>query len=242
MSIVVFQHSKDAGPGRLGSILVEYGHRLRVVDLYHGDAVPTDLDDVDAVIVLGGRMNVSDTAAYPWLRDEMDFIAAAHARQLPVVGICFGSQLIATALGGEVRSMAAGPEIGWCDVRLSFAGTTDPVHTGLPWTSTQFEWHAQEITRLPAGATVLSSSDQCKVQAFRVGVRTYGFQYHFEVTEQMIASWAREHAEEREGSGLSAARLEAMTQRHYDTFDRLATRLSRSIADYVVPAVQRVLI
>jgi len=260
MSIVVFQHSADTGPGRLGDILVEYGHRLRIVDLTErpgtGDAsdngrpaehqppsMPVDLDDVDALVSLGGRPRLREVADHPWMRAEMDLLRAGHERELPVIGIGLGAQLVAAALGGTVKPLGDGrPEIGWTDVRLSFPGTTDPVFAGIPWTTRQFVWHADEIADLPPGATNLASSDLCRHHAFRTGIRTYAFQYHPEIDQATVERWTARFAEDRQRGGVSSQRLLAETVKHYDEFDRLARRLCRSIADYVIPAVQRTMI
>src|SRR5690606_9295573 len=113
---------------------------------------------------------------HPWMAGEMALLKAAYEAEIPIVGICLGCQLLAAALGGEVGPMDAGPEIGWHTVQLGFPGTIDPLHNGVPWKTTQFHAHGQEIKKLPAGAVPLAGSKACKMQAWKAGYRTCGFQ------------------------------------------------------------------
>ena len=139
MAIIVLQHTASEGPGRLGTTLRDFGRKLdiRRLDLPAGDPgagglaarnqhVPTDFDGVDGILTLGGGMMVGDPL--PWMQPELDFLAAAHKRNLPIVGICLGAQMIAKALGGEVGPMPnpPGPEWGLGTVKQL------PVAAGQP--------------------------------------------------------------------------------------------------------------
>ena len=181
MPIVVFQNHPHETPGRLGHILGGHGQALEICRTYTGDAIPGDLDNVDGLLILGGPMNVTDTEQHAWIPQVKTMIQAAHDEGLPVVGICLGAQLIADTLGGEVGAMET-PEVGFGTVTSTFFGSTDPLLVGVPWNTQQFHLHAQEVTKAPPGGTPipLQGSKACKVQAFRVGLTTYGFQYHFE--------------------------------------------------------------
>ncbi len=103
MAIVVFQHADECRPGRLGLTLRDHGFRLDIRRVDRGDAIPPDFDNIDGVVSLGGPQYVTDSHA--WIQRELDFLAKAHERGLPVVGICLGAQLIGKALGGEVGPM-----------------------------------------------------------------------------------------------------------------------------------------
>jgi len=236
MSIVVFQHEPKEGPSLLGEVLRSYGHGLHVVRLYEGQGLPADLDNVHAVLSLGGAANVGENLRYPWLPAEMEYLKRAHDAGLPIVGLCLGAQLIAASLGGEVGAMDV-PEAGWRPVKLNFPGTTDPVFTGLPWRSLQMHLHGQEVKRLPGGAVGLASSPACKVQAFRAGARTYGFQYHFEWTVAEIDALAHEPMFER--GGVPALHLREETRANYGLYRRLAERLCHNIATYLLPLDKR---
>ncbi len=237
MAIIVFQHSDIGGPGRLGATLRDHGIRLdiRRLDLpadAGGAGVPADLDNVEGVISLGGPQNVGDNL--PWLREEMQFIKSAHDRGLPVIGICLGHQLIAAALGGEVAPMER-PEAGFHTVSLNMAGQLEPVLAGIAWNSPQFCLHGQQVTKLPKDAVALASSAGCAIQAFRAGVRTFGFQYHFESDLAGIRTYLRERPDEFAAAGVSASDVEAQAQRHYEAFARLASRLCVNLVTLCFP-------
>ena len=102
MALIVFEHHPLETTGRLGTVLNQHGHKLRYVRLHRGEAVPTDLDDVDGVIAMGGPMNVDEVEKHDWMQPEMDYLKAAHDANLPVLGICLGAQMLAHALGGKV--------------------------------------------------------------------------------------------------------------------------------------------
>lgn len=241
MAITIFQHSDVGGPGRLGATLRDHGFLLdiRRLDLppeEGGRGVPPDLDNVQGVVILGGPQNVGDNL--PWLRDEMQFIKSAHESGLPVLGICLGHQLIAAALGGEVSPMPK-PEAGFHTVSINTTGQIEAMLAGIAWKSPQFCLHGREVSAPPKGAVVLASSEACKVQAFRVGVRTFGFQYHFESDLTTIRRYLRERPEEFAAAGLSSADVEAQATRHYEAFARLANRLCVNLVTLCFPMRHR---
>jgi GMP synthase-like glutamine amidotransferase len=233
-TIIVFQHGDLEGPGRLGATLRDHGFRLdiRRPDRDGVGAVPPDLDNVHGVISLGGAMNVGDAA--PWLAREMEFLAAAHERSLPVIGVCLGAQMLAAALGGKVEKMAR-PEWGLAPVSLTVPGQTETMLAGIPWEVHQFHAHGREVTELPPEAVLLASSAGCKVQAYRCGLRSFGFQYHFECDRPAIEGYAR-----RDGEMLARAEtsVEAVTRQldgHYAMFARAGDRLCVNVAMYAFP-------
>jgi GMP synthase-like glutamine amidotransferase len=236
--ITVFEHSPSTGALRLGAALRDYGHRLHFVHLYKGEPVPDDLDDVDGVVTAGGRQSPLDDE--PWIDGELAYLRRAHDADLPIVGICLGHQLLARALGGEAGPLAAGLELGWQDVTLTPAGCEDPLHAGLPWTGLQFHWHRFEVTTLPEGARVLAKSDKCAVQAWALGLRTYGFQYHPEVYPETIETWSAEDPGAFDEAGISADMLRSQTKELYRPFARLRDRLFESMALRLFPADRRV--
>jgi GMP synthase-like glutamine amidotransferase len=148
--------------------------------------------------------------------------------------------LIAHALGGQVGPMEGGKvEWGFGKVSLAMAGQTDTVLSGIAWDSMQFQAHGQEVKQLPPDAVALASSAACKIQAFRAGIRTYGFQYHFECDRAMIDEFARTSGESLAKAGLSAADVAAQADRHYEMFGRLADRLCVNLATYLFPLLRR---
>src|SRR5947208_12192180 len=172
--VLVLQHDHNAPAGLLGDWLAE---RAEVVTarLDRGER-PPDPAGFDRVVTLGSE-HAADDDAIPWQADEQATLRAADAAGVPILGVCFGAQALARALGGEVRR-AARPELGWVTV-----GTRAPavVHDG-PWLS----WHDDELL-VPAGADVLAANES-GVQAYRAGRHT-GIQFHPEVTPEIVAGW-----------------------------------------------------
>jgi GMP synthase-like glutamine amidotransferase len=232
MSLLVFQHERHEPPAVLGSVLRDHGHRLRVIELFAGQPLPPDLDDVDGIVSMGGSPNVDQTHEHPWIAGEMALLKQAHERSIPIVGICLGAQLIAAALGGKVAPMAT-PEAGWANVKQAFPGTIDTIFGGIPWDTMQMHLHGQEVTALPPGGTPLAGSKLCKTQAFRVGMTTYGFQYHFEWNHTDIARAANDPLVAR--AGVTAESISQGSEGHVPGDRGLGDRLCETIALLLFP-------
>lgn len=157
------------------------GHALTCTRLYLGEALPAP-GDFDMLVVMGGPMGVGDVATYPWLADEMALIRAAAQAGRGVLGICLGAQLIAGAHGATVRRNAQ-PEIGWFEVERVPGAASDPFGAMLPERLLTFHWHADTFD-LPGGAVWLARSAACAHQAFALGPRTLGVQFHPEMTPE----------------------------------------------------------
>lgn len=208
MICLVVEHAPHEHAAMLAQWLPAAGLGLTHCRPYAGDEVPTSAEQYDAVLVMGGpqsayaaeqsldkgieaasRFDVHD-ADGPW-RGERDLIRSAVSLGVPLLGICLGAQLLATACGGEVRPAAAGSELGVHRVSLLEAAAADPLLWGLPKNFEAVQWHYDEISELPLGATLLASSVACPVQAFKVGERAWGLQFHIEATAEVLAGWAR---------------------------------------------------
>lgn len=232
MAIVILEHSPHFGAGILARVLRSLGSRVRSIRVDRGDPLPSDLDGITGVVSCGGPQ--SAYGQEPWLEKEMSLLRDAHGAGVPVVGICLGAQLLAHALGGEAKRSAT-PEVGWFDVSLSPVGREDPVFAGFPWTSKQFLWHGDEAATLPPESRVLASSARCKVQAFAVGLFTYGFQFHFEWDRELILEEIALYGDEVKAAGASVESIRAETSAHGATSERLAERLSERIALCLMP-------
>ena len=236
MNLLVFEHHRHDTPAELGRILQQHGYRLRIVRLYAGEPVPADLDEIDGLISLGGPMNVDQNEQHPWLDAERATLRQAHEAGVPIVGVCLGAQLVAEALGGQVGPMDQ-PEVGWHDVTLAFGGTIDPIYAGIGWTTTQFHAHRQQVTQLPPAAVPLASSKMCRHQAFRVGLTTYAFQYHFEWNLDDLKQVATSDLVRQ--AGQDPDRIMAECRKYYDDYRRLGDRLSTTIATVLFVAGRR---
>ena len=229
--VLVFQHVAYEPLGTLDPRLRREGFRIRYVNFArHPHAAPA-IDGYDALVVLGGPMNVDESAQHPHLRHEVRVIRDALDRGRPVLGICLGAQLLAHALGARV-GRAPEPEIGWYEVRKSSAATDDPLLGHFDDVERVFQWHGDAFELAP-GATHLASSERCPNQAFRIGDAAWGLQFHLEVDAPMIARWLTTPRHARDVAGLHggpegilrdterfAARQHALAEEAFDAFVR----------------------
>jgi GMP synthase-like glutamine amidotransferase len=228
MRILVFQHISVEHPGIFRDFLAEDGIEWDAIELDENAPIPS-LDRYDALWVMGGPMDVWEEEKYPWLTVEKAAIREAVVeRGLPFLGVCLGHQLLADALSGKVALMRE-PEVGILDVSLTAAAVDDALFTGLPKTAKCLQWHGAEVIELPPHATVLARSPACAVQAFRVGKKAYGLQYHVELTASTVSDWGnvsiyRQSLERVLGAG-SMPRLDAEARLRMPAFNRDARRL-----------------
>lgn len=184
--IAIVQHVEHEPPGLLGEIWHQAGVLVDIVRLDQGHSLPS-LDDCQALIVMGGPMNVYQEREYPFLTAEDAFIKEALSREVPYLGICLGAQLLAKALGAPVTPNRV-KEVGFHYVKLTAGGAQDPLFQGCGGGLEVFQWH-QDTFAIPEGAVRLATSEMCANQAFRYGRAAYGLQFHVEVTPEMLELW-----------------------------------------------------
>jgi GMP synthase-like glutamine amidotransferase len=187
---LLLQHDPDAPAGLIASWLAERGIAGELVSVPAVDRLP-DPTPYQLVVSLGSEACVNDELA--WAREEEGLLRRAHQAGVPVLGVCFGGQLLARALGGAVERASA-CEIGWRTVRSNRPGLVGPG----PW----FQWHFDTV-RPPAAAEVIARS-HAGVEAF-VWERSMGLQFHPEVTPEIISGWARSYRDELEAHTVSVA-------------------------------------
>jgi GMP synthase (glutamine-hydrolysing) len=198
--LLVLQHVAHELLGTLNPLLKRNGFRIRYVNFArHPDAQPS-LDGYHGLVVLGGPMSVNDTRQHPHLMMELYLIEEAMRRNLPVLGICLGAQLIAKTLGAPVYPNGE-KEIGWYDVTPTKDAEGDPLLAEFQGTEKIFQWHGETFD-LPRTSAHLAFSSLCANQAFRFGRNIYGLQFHLEVDEPMIERWLRVVENRREITSL----------------------------------------
>lgn len=190
MHAVILQHHPSEGPGSLSPWLATHATSSQLVRLYAGESCPPP-DDVDLLLILGGPMSVNDEGEFPWLIAEKVFIRQVIDRQRPVLGICLGSQLIASVLGAAVRPNRD-KEIGWLPIE---GIKSNPAATiSLP-NITVFHWHGETFD-LPADAILLARSAACAHQAFLYKEKVLALQFHLEVTPELVQLFIKTNQEE----------------------------------------------
>ena len=175
------QHVPFEGLGSIEAWLRGAGYKITCTRFFESASVP-DLDDVDCLVVMGGPMSVNDEEDFPWLVQEKDFIRRAIESGKPVLGVCLGAQLIASACGARVYPNRC-KEIGWFSVRAT--GVDGPACFQFPERFDAFHWNGETFD-LPAGAVRLAESAGCENQAFQRGESTIGLQFHPEVTPESV--------------------------------------------------------
>jgi len=225
--LLVLQHVAHELLGTLNPLLKRAGFRIRYVNFArHPDAEPS-LDGYDGMVVLGGPMSVNDAHRLAHLTVEMRLIEEAMKRNLPVLGICLGAQLIAKTLGAEVYPNRE-KEIGWYDVSPTGAAENDALLTAFESREKIFQWHGETFD-IPKTSHHLAFSALCANQAFRYDTKVYGFQFHLEVDEPMIHRWLRVPENRTEiaslGCAYSAERIHNETCEYIARLHHLSDRV-----------------
>ncbi|HET8950830.1 MAG TPA: type 1 glutamine amidotransferase [Solirubrobacteraceae bacterium] len=190
MRVLGVRHPGGGTCGLLAERCEAGGHELTEWIPGAGEPLPAPPTEFDAIAVFGGGMNVRDTDRLPWMRAEVELLRDALQLEVPVLGVCLGAQLLATAAGAEIRRSPS-PEIGWFDVARCFEGERDPIFAGLPARFLAYEWHSYAFA-LPAGSVELARSAACP-QAFRLGETAWGVQFHPEVVPEIVREWALDY-------------------------------------------------
>ena len=183
-----------------------------IVQHVAAEPVPTDATGFRGLVVMGGPMGVADVGRLPHLRAEMTLIESALKHDIPVMGVCLGSQLLAAALGSRVTPGPA-KEIGWHPVTLLDGGQRDRLLTAAPPRFNAFHWHG-DVFDLPPGAVALARSERTPLQAFRYGERAYGFLFHLEVTEAIVGQMVGAFPDELAEAGIDGDTLRGDSRTH----------------------------
>jgi GMP synthase-like glutamine amidotransferase len=184
--VLIVQHAFYEHPAVIRRALQTQGVPTRLIHPYQGEAYP-DPDGISGMISLGGPMGANDEAHHPWILQECRLLAECVRAELPVVGVCLGGQMMARGLGARVERNPVA-EVGWFPIEVSEAGKKDRVIGAAGDNPLVYHWH-NDTFQLPDGAELLAQSRSCPRQAYRVGEKAYGFQFHPEADHQLIHEW-----------------------------------------------------
>lgn len=185
--VLIIQHAPHEHPAAIRRALESQGVQSLLIRPYLGESYP-NLKEIRGLISMGGPMGANDEAEHPWIIPECELLRAAVEASLPTVGVCLGGQMMARALGGFVKRHTVA-EVGWFPVQLNAEGKKDRI-LGSAGTSRPivYQWH-QDSFYPPKHAVLLATSQHCERQAYRIGERAYGFQFHPEADHQLVNEW-----------------------------------------------------
>jgi len=218
-NIYALQHVAAEPLGIIGDALEAGRIGVEYVHVFAGTPVPGDMTGAAGLVVMGGPMGVYEQAEYPFLSQEIRLIEAALKAEKPVLGVCLGSQLIASALGAEVKK-GDHKEIGWFPVALTEAAYTDRLFSEVERAFTAYHWHG-DVFDLPGGAASLASSAQTQCQAFVYGDCAYGLLFHLEATHKIVEDMVCGFAGELDEEKVDGAEIIAKTRKHLPQLQRL---------------------
>lgn len=224
MRVLAIVHQRDAGPGVFAEAIREAGGELDEWTLSERPDALADPLGYDAVLVLGGAMNADEEGRHGWLAEEKALLRELLAREVPLLGLCLGGQLVAEAAGAEPRR-AARPEIGWHRVEVTPEGADDPLLGTLAPAFEAFQWHSYEFP-LPPGAAPIARSECC-LQGARVGERSWALQFHPEVSRADALHWIEDYEADPDAVriGVDPLALGAETEAKIGGFNRLGRDL-----------------
>jgi GMP synthase-like glutamine amidotransferase len=232
-NILIIKHIDIEGPGTLEYFLRSQNFfKLEIVELYREKTLPP-IETCAAVISLGGPMNVYETDKYPFLKTEEDFLKSAIEKEIPILGICLGAQLLAKVCGSSVKK-AKHKEIGWYKISLTDYGKNDKLFSGLADEIIVFQWH-EDTFEIPKNALHLAKSKNCSNQAFRYGKNSYGIQFHIEVTSEMIENWFLEYKEKN----LDIKKILSQTQKLKDELQKEANLIYSNFLNIIKNRVSK---
>lgn len=189
--ILIFRHAPHEGPGYLADYLDRRGLPWRLIRIDRNDPVPSSIDGVPGIVLMGGPMSVNDDL--PWIPEVTQLVRQAVSADVPVLGHCLGGQLISKALGGVISRNPV-KEIGWLPVTRVDSPLAQDWLGSLPREFEVFHWHGETFS-IPPGATRILASRDCVNQAFVIG-KTLAFQCHIEMTGDMVREWVSVGADE----------------------------------------------
>jgi GMP synthase (glutamine-hydrolysing) len=224
MRVLSIFHGSGARAGLFGEAVRAAGHELEERSYALGSPPAEPPEAYDAVMVFGGAMNVHEIDGNPWIPEEKRALERLLDEEVPLLGVCLGSQLLASVAGARV-TRAREPEIGWYTVETTPEAADDPLCAGLPDRFTAFQWHSYAF-ETPPGAVPLAHSPVC-VQAYRLGDSAWGTQFHAEVTREIVSGWIAEYGTDPDAVriGFDPARQQVLLEQEIGRWNELGRRI-----------------
>jgi GMP synthase (glutamine-hydrolysing) len=192
--VIILKHVPFEGPGLIQEMLEGRGVPFKTIEVFE-EGIPLTPAGFSGLISMGGPMSVGD--GLDEIEREKRLLRGTVNKGIPVLGVCLGAQILASAFGAKVYAKGD-PEIGWGEVSLTAAGNRDPLFTGVQSPVPVLHWHGETFDIPPEGVH-LAFSGEYERQAFRMGPHAYGFQFHLEVDEGMVREWVRRDVESDTG-------------------------------------------
>ncbi len=229
--ILVIQHNLDDHLNELALPLMQAGIDVVPWDVENAPAPTDPIDSFDGIISLGAIAGVLEESQHSWMPIERRMFERALELQVPLLGICFGSQMLASAAGAEVYKSAT-PEVGWTEVVMGDAAASEPVMAALGSNPKVFHFHYDTFD-LPAGAELYGVTGDIK-QAFKVGPKAWGMQFHIEVGAAAMFSWFATYAREFEKLAGGVEHQKALTVANWDTYRQRSLAVGEAFAAEVL--------
>ncbi len=234
MKALVFQHIDIEHPGIFRDFMQEDDIGWDTVELDQGETIP-DFSHYDALIVMGGPMDVWEENKHPWLvREKLAIRQAIVNLKLPFLGFCLGHQLMADALGGKVEKMTQ-PEVGILDIELTTDGEASSLFSGSRKKIKSLQWHGAAVTEAPPDSLVLAQSPVCAIQALQYGESAFSMQCHIELIDSTVSDWGgipeyKQSLEKTLGPG-SLDKLNSAAEKYMSDFNQTAGLIYNNFID-----------
>jgi GMP synthase (glutamine-hydrolysing) len=229
--VLLIGHDKDENFGVAPAALADAGMEVQEHRAGDGRSLPP-LSEVGGIVLFGGEMNVDMTDRFPFLAEERSYVRKAVDTGVPYLGICLGAQMLARALDREVQP-AGVREIGFNVLYPTPEAATDVLSSVFHDGDMVFHWH-EDTFELPETAVLLATGDAVRLQAFRIGDRSWGMQFHFEVHRQELELWLRSAGEEEvQRWGKTSAQIVEEADRYLATQEQRAVEVFQRFADVV---------
>lgn len=228
--LLVVQHDLDDSMNDLAGPLAQARLHIDPWCTFVTAEPPASIEEYDGILSMGALASVSDEADHPWMQNERRMMEQALDRKIPVLGVCFGAQILAAAAGGEFRRSPQ-EAIGWCTVDMEPEAVDDPLFAGLGSQFHAFQYHYDTFTQ-PNNSTILGRSGDI-IEAYRVGEHAWGIQFHIEANPAVVYAWLGTYRHEMDAAGVDIEQMRELTATYADDYREKALGMATAFAQQV---------